>query len=84
METALVNLTPSEFELLWLLASRADEPISREELVREVRGIEYDGLDRTIDNKVVSLRKKLGDDPHKPFRLITVRSKGYLFASESW
>lgn len=80
----MINLTPSEFDLIWLLASHADNPLSREHLVREVRGIEYDGLDRTIDNKVVSLRKKLGDDPQHPHRLITVRSKGYLFASESW
>jgi len=79
-----VNLTPSEFDLLWFLANHPDEILSRDALVRATRGIDYDGLDRTIDNKVVSLRKKLQDNPAHPRRLITVRGKGYLFVPDSW
>ncbi|SKA62168.1 two-component system, OmpR family, response regulator RstA [Enterovibrio nigricans DSM 22720] len=79
-----IPLSDSEFDLLWLLAESADEVLSRDTLTRAVRGIEYDGLDRTIDNKVVSLRKKLGDNPTSPCRIITVRGKGYLFVPDVW
>ncbi|WP_028865339.1 response regulator [Psychromonas aquimarina] len=79
-----IKLTSSEFDLLWLLASHAEEVLSREYLVKTLRGIEYDGIDRTIDNKVVILRKKLGDNPALPRKIITVRSKGYLFVPERW
>ena len=79
-----IDLTSSEFDLLWLLACHADQPLSRDELVRKTRGIEYDGLDRTVDNRIVSLRKKLGDTSSPSRHIITVRGKGYLFASDSW
>lgn len=79
-----INLTPGEFDLLWILASHPDEILPREELVKATRGIDYDGLDRTIDNKVANLRKKLGDNPSLPRRLITVRGKGYLFVPDYW
>lgn len=79
-----INLTPAEFDLLWLLAQNPDTPLSREELVRETRGIEYDGVDRTIDNRIVTLRKKLQDNASQPQRIITVRGKGYLFVADSW
>ena len=57
---AVLSLTDSEFDLLWLLASNPDTPLSRDYLTQTLRGIEYDGIDRTIDNKVVRLRKILG------------------------
>ncbi|MGB1238361.1 MAG: response regulator [Pseudomonadales bacterium] len=77
----LISLTPSEFELLWIFASHADQVLSRERLVKLTRGIEYDGIDRTIDNKIVLLRKKLLDDPALPKKIITVRGKGYVLVS---
>ncbi|OLQ75458.1 DNA-binding response regulator [Photobacterium proteolyticum] len=79
-----ICLTDSEFDLLWLLACRPDEVLSRDFLVKSTRGIEYDGLDRTIDNKIVSLRKKLNDNPALPRKIITVRGKGYLFVPDRW
>ncbi|MBU2895112.1 response regulator [Vibrio hepatarius] len=79
-----VNMPDSDFDLLWLLASFPDQVLSRDVLTKNLRGIEYDGLDRTIDNKVVSLRKKLGDSSATPKRIITVRGKGYLFVPDSW
>ncbi|MGF1724841.1 response regulator [Photobacterium nomapromontoriensis] len=84
LEGQEVSLTDSEFNLLWLLASHPDEVLTREYLVMETRGIKYDGLDRTIDNKVVTLRKKLGDNPALPRKIITVRGKGYLFIPDRW
>ena len=77
-------MSDSDFDLLWILASAPDEVLSRDFLTQTLRGIEYDGLDRTIDNKVVSLRKKLGDNSATPKRIITVRGKGYLFVPDSW
>ncbi|AJR06560.1 DNA-binding response regulator [Photobacterium gaetbulicola] len=84
MDGEAVSLTDSEFNLLWLLACHPDEVLTREFLVMETRGIKYDGLDRTIDNKIVTLRKKLGDNPSLPRKIITVRGKGYLFVPDRW
>ncbi|CSA16066.1 two-component system%2C OmpR family%2C response regulator RstA [Vibrio cholerae] len=53
-------------------------------MTKSLRGIEYDGLDRTVDNKIVTLRKKLCDDSSTPKRIITVRGKGYLFVPDTW
>ncbi|WP_333004547.1 response regulator [Vibrio coralliilyticus] len=84
LDDAQVSMSDSDFDLLWILASAPDEVLSRDFLTQTLRGIEYDGLDRTIDNKVVSLRKKLGDNSATPKRIITVRGKGYLFVPDSW
>lgn len=80
----VLALTDSEFELLWLLASTPDTPLSRDYLTQTLRGIEYDGIDRTIDNKVVRLRKLLGDDKVPAEKIQTIRGKGYLFVSTAW
>lgn len=79
-----VPLTTSEFDLLWLLASHAEEILSREYLYQSLRGIEYDGMDRAMDTKVANLRKKLGDNAAMSTRIITVRGQGYLFVPDSW
>lgn len=79
-----ITMTDSEFDLLWTLASHPNEVLSREELTRVLRRIEYDGLDRTVDNKIVNLRKKLSDSSSTPKRILTVRGKGYLFIPDSW
>ncbi len=84
LNKTLVNLTPSEFDLLWILVESADQVLSREHLVKSTRGIAYDGIDRTIDNKIVLLRKKLQDDPTLPKRIITLRGKGYLLVANQW
>ncbi|WP_236701192.1 response regulator transcription factor [Thalassomonas viridans] len=57
-----VDLTGQEFDLLWLLASRAGEVQDRNVIYRQVAGRDYDGLDRSIDVRVSRLRKKLQDD----------------------
>jgi two-component system, OmpR family, response regulator RstA len=78
-----VELTTAEFELLWLLASRAGEVVTRDEIYRTLRGIEYDGLDRAIDLRVARLRRKIGDDAKQPLLLKSVRGVGYLMAPEA-
>ena len=77
-----VDLTSAEYDLLWLLASNAGVILSREEIFERLRGIQYDGQDRSIDVRVPRIRPKVGDDPMNPRRIKTVRSKGYLFVKD--
>lgn len=77
-----IELTSAEFDLLWLLASNAGRILSREEIFGELRGIEYDGQDRSVDVRISRIRSKIGDDPIHPRRIKTIRSKGYLFVKE--
>lgn len=79
-----ISLTEAEFSLLWFLANNPEQAMSRDDIMRATRGIEYDGIDRSIDNRVVSLRRKLGDDQGLPKRILTVRGKGYLFITDQW
>ncbi len=79
----MVEFTSAEYDLLWLLASNAGKILSREDIFERLRGIEYDGQDRSIDVRISRIRPKIGDDPENPKRIKTVRSKGYLFVKES-
>ncbi len=79
-----IDLTTAEFDLLWLLATHAGNVLSRDDLLQELRGIGFDGLDRSIDARISRLRKKLNDDPENPTRIKTVRGKGYLFSKHDW
>nr|WP_262372032.1 MULTISPECIES: response regulator [Pseudomonas] len=78
-----IELTSAEFDLLWLLTSNAGRILSREEIFNALRGIEYDGQDRSIDVRISRIRPKIGDDPMHPRLIKTVRSKGYLFVAEA-
>ena len=79
----LIELTGAEFDLLWLLTSNPGRIMSREEIFAELRGIEYDGQDRSIDVRISRIRPRIGDDPEHPRLIKTVRGKGYLFVSEA-
>lgn len=78
-----VELTSAEYDLLWLLASNAGQVLSRETIFERLRGIQYDGQDRSIDVRISRIRPKVGDDPDNPRRIKTVRSRGYLFVKDS-
>jgi len=84
LDNELITLSTADFDLLWLLASHAGEILSRETLLKALRGVSYDGLDRSVDVAISRLRKKLGDNPTEPFRIKTVRNKGYLFSPSGW
>jgi len=84
LASEIINVSSKEFELLWVLANKAGEVISRSQLVSELRGFDYDGFDRSIDIRVSKLRKKLGDDSGSPSRIKTVWGKGYLFVKDAW
>ncbi len=75
-----IELTTAEFDLIEYLARRAGSVVSRKELYVDLLEIPYDGMDRSLDLRVSRLRRKLGDDPHKPTRIKSVRGVGYLFA----
>ena len=84
LEGAAIEFTTQEYELLLLMARNAGKVLSRDDIFNNIRGIEYDGLDRTVDVRVSRLRKKLKDDPGHPQRIKTVWGKGYLFVAEAW
>lgn len=79
-----IELTGAEFDLLWLLSANSGRILSREEIFTSLRGIGYDGQDRSIDVRVSRIRPKIGDDPVHPRLIKTVRSKGYLFVGEAF
>jgi len=79
-----IKLSSNEFELLWLLAKQAGQVVTRDQLIGQLRGFEYDGFDRSIDLRISRLRKKLNDNSTEPFRIKTIRGEGYLFVKEAW
>jgi len=78
-----VELTTGDFDILWLLASRAGSVVTRDEILRVVRGIDYDGLDRSIDARICRLRRKLEEAGGAESMIKTVRLRGYLFAGDA-
>ncbi|WP_114195179.1 two-component system response regulator RstA [Edaphovirga cremea] len=79
-----IVLSTSDFDLIWELATHAGLIMDREALLLNLRGVSYDGLDRSIDVAISRLRRKLYDNALEPFRIKTVRNKGYLFAPNAW
>jgi DNA-binding response OmpR family regulator len=75
-------LTSSQFDLLSYLARHAGEVISRDQLSRHLRGIDYDGLSRSIDLAIVRLREKIGDDARHPRMIKSIRGEGYLMVRQ--
>lgn len=84
LQGEILPVSGHEFDVLWLLASRPGQIISRAELVSQLRGFDYDGFDRSIDIRVSRLRKKLQDDAEQPTRIKTIWGKGYVFVNEDW
>ncbi len=73
-----LNLTALEFDLLLSLTRAADRVLSREQLLDDISGRDYEVFDRSIDVHISLLRRKLGDDPKAPKYIKTVRSVGYM------
>jgi DNA-binding response OmpR family regulator len=78
---AEIELTGAEFQLLRLLLSTPGVPRSREDLVPQIFGREVKGFDRSIDNLVSSLRRKLGPHPNGSERIKGVRNVGYAYVA---
>jgi two-component system, OmpR family, response regulator RstA len=79
-----VPLTEGEFEVLWLLAAHAGNALSRRDILKAVRGLDDQPLDRSIDSRVYRIRAKLGDNGGPCQRIRTVRNRGYLFSPAGW
>jgi DNA-binding response OmpR family regulator len=73
-----IKLTALEFNLLESLARARGRVKTREHLIDLLGDRSYDGLDRSIDVHIWSLRRKLGDDPKNPRFIRTVRAVGYM------
>jgi two-component system response regulator CpxR len=76
---SIVDLTAAEFNLLRTFLRSAGRVISREELFREVLDREFSVFDRSIDNHVSSLRRKLGPRADGRERVRAVRNAGYIY-----
>ncbi len=79
-----VDLSTIEFAVLAIFALSPGKVLDRDFLYQSVKGIEYDGLDRSMDVAISRLRKKLEDNPDKPFKIKTIWGSGYLFAPDVW
>ena len=80
-QNQLIELSDSEYEVLELFANNVGKILSRDDCCRALRGFDYDGMDRSIDMRISSLRKKLRNalstDDDQPF-IKTIRGQGYL------
>jgi DNA-binding response OmpR family regulator len=84
LKCQLIELSTGEFDLLWLLAGMAGRVVDRDSALMSLRGFGYDGMDRSVDIGISRLRRKLSDNAHRPFRIKTVRGRGYLFVPDVW
>jgi DNA-binding response OmpR family regulator len=78
-----LKLSRKEFGVLRLLAARAGQVVTRNEMLDEVWGHECYPTTRTVDNHIASLRSKVEDNPSKPRHLITVHGVGYKLVLET-
>ncbi len=77
-----LSLTPTEFQLLLMLAIHAGQVFRREALLEKLQGTSYEGYERTIDAHIKNLRQKLEPYPAKPRYIKTIFGVGYKFSPE--
>jgi two-component system, OmpR family, alkaline phosphatase synthesis response regulator PhoP len=80
--TEVFNLTKKEAMLLKLLIDRKNEVVSRQQILQAVWGYDVYPSTRTIDNFILSFRKKFEQDPKHPTFFLSVRGVGYKYLSE--
>ncbi|KPU45494.1 transcriptional regulatory protein WalR [Oxobacter pfennigii] len=78
-----VQLTPNEFDILYVLALNKGKVLTREQLIQKVFGLEFEGYDRTIDVHIKNIRKKIEEDSRNPKFIITVTRIGYKFGGDN-
>jgi two-component system, OmpR family, alkaline phosphatase synthesis response regulator PhoP len=78
-----IDLTPTEFRLLGIMARSPGRVFSRAELIDQVFDHEFDGFEHTVDTHIGNLRRKLEPDPANPRYIVTVFGAGYKFAGEN-
>ena len=78
----IADLTTNEFAALALLAGNPGKVFNRDEILQELRGIDCDAFNRSVDITMSRLRQKLNDDPKAPAFIKTVWGTGYAFIGE--
>jgi DNA-binding response OmpR family regulator len=78
---AVCDLTTSEFDLLKVLATHANRALSRDQIMDLLRGHDWTPTDRSIDNLVMRLRRKIEPDAERPRLIKSVRGVGYCFTA---
>ena len=79
LDGAALNLTTTEFEMLALLAQSRGRVLSRDYIMQNIRGVDWEAFDRSVDVLISRIRNKLQDDPKNPRYIRTVRGAGYMF-----
>jgi len=77
-----IELTLKEYELLLCFLENRGRVLTREQLLEKIWGYDYAGETRTVDMHVKTLRQKIGDDPHNPVYISTMRGVGYKLENE--
>ncbi|MEJ2697753.1 MAG: response regulator transcription factor [Candidatus Sulfobium sp.] len=78
----LLDLTPTEFKVLFTLASYPGKVFTREELVEKALGYQFEGYERSIDAHIKNIRRKLEDDARNPLLILTIYGVGYRFSGK--
>ena len=79
-----IELSPAEFDLLWLLATNAGKVMQRDDILKSLRGLHYNGADRSVDARLYRLRRRFSDEKEASWKIKTVRPHGYMFCQEPW
>ncbi len=79
-----IELSPAEFDLLWLLASNAGTVMQRNDILKSLRGLHYSNADRSVDARLYRLRRRFSQDKEAGWKIKTVRPHGYMFCLEPW
>jgi len=82
VDDRLVELTPTEYELLLVLMKQPGIVFRRGELINRALGVDYEGVERTLDSHIRNLRQKIEPDPRHPTYVQTVYGIGYRLAGE--
>jgi DNA-binding response OmpR family regulator len=78
----LIDLTPTEFQLLATLARQPGRIFTRSQLLDAVHGVAFESYERAIDTHIKNIRRKLEPDPRRPVLILTVYGVGYRFADD--
>jgi DNA-binding response OmpR family regulator len=82
LDESPVDLTTNEFAALALLAENAGKVLNRDQILQELRGIDCDAFNRSVDITMSRLRQKLKDDPRSPEFIKTIWGTGYVFVAD--
>lgn len=78
----LMKITPTEFKVIYSLASAPGKVFTREDLVEKALGYQFEGYERSIDAHIKNIRHKIEDDPRNPAFIITIYGVGYRFSGK--